>query len=895
MAWSWTNNAFAIPGGPNYDLYPADNVVPGYSLSTFSLLAVSTFVEGATISFPMTPTPVSGTTYEVRRLDGTIVASGPANVDPLVISPLPAGWYITSVIRATPHVPSAGKTSWGNSQDGNTFCVVRANGSLPPMRAFGESRGVNSFQTNVNMHYWMLAGPERFSILDAARPTSTAVVENIASVAAEVTTANSRYLPYDTARPKKLFCNFPYYLNAAQLTVVATGGTFTLSVGGQTTSALTYNASAATVSTALAALSNVGAGKADTEGGPLATASVRIYLHETSGGVTSAGLTANGASLTGTSPSVTVNTEAAGVTAAVNALKTDIKLWEANNEPNGQGGFGAQPLNWIPHQHAFHDQVHAADAAAQTMGPSTVSITGDANSYNWLSIFFGGGGGDDCDVIAIHDYNGTNADLVLARQAWDNFVALLTTHGQHTKERWITEWGQVSTHYGILSPVRHARWVMFAYMLWEQYGIPKEHVAYFYDSGAGFWGYASQWELSNAEGPMPVIPMMRVRSEELLGKTWAARLNFGTVEDRYTIGSRFTGSDGTSVLEIASCGREDQSVTLTLSSTVGVQVVSPFGIVTSPTIVGGNVVLPIRNCIPTYLRLPSGVTATVVTPTYGSDLALGHTTIGSGTGTGRSKINDGVLRTWYLTQTGDYRTDATAPYTDDTAPVTRTVTDLVITNGSKVVTSATANFTSADVGREIAYPGGGNNGHGIVGEVTNSTTAETVFAASASGTVTATVSNGLPAWVGIDFGSSTTFNRVVIHCPTPWQGSGTLLDYDLDYWNGSAWVTIQTVTEAAKTVQHVRSEVVGNSQADSYFSDRSIFDHSFASVSASKVRIYVRDATYGGSPDKTATLLGGEHAPQRVTLRAFEVYNSSGVITPPPDVAVYESWGAVLI
>ena len=81
------------------------------------------------------------------------------------------------------------------------------------------------------------------------------------------------------------------------LTGGATGGTFTLTYSGQTTSAIAYNASAATVDAALEALSNIGAGDvsvAGSAGGPwtvtFATALAATNVAE---------MTASGASLTG--------------------------------------------------------------------------------------------------------------------------------------------------------------------------------------------------------------------------------------------------------------------------------------------------------------------------------------------------------------------------------------------------------------------------------------------------------------------------------------------------------------------------------------------------------------------------------------------------------------------
>lgn len=51
------------------------------------------------------------------------------------------------------------------------------------------------------------------------------------------------------------------------ITGIPTGGTFTITYGGQTTSALAFNAAAATVQTALQALTSVGAGNATVAGG----------------------------------------------------------------------------------------------------------------------------------------------------------------------------------------------------------------------------------------------------------------------------------------------------------------------------------------------------------------------------------------------------------------------------------------------------------------------------------------------------------------------------------------------------------------------------------------------------------------------------------------------------
>ncbi|WP_411815490.1 hypothetical protein [Gordonia sp. SND2] len=80
----------------------------------------------------------------------------------------------------------------------------------------------------------------------------------------------------------------------------ATGGDFTLSFGGQTTAAIAYNATAATVKTALAGLSTIGTGKVNvtgSAGGPYS-----VVLDASLTGT----LTADGTGLTGSGAAVTV-------------------------------------------------------------------------------------------------------------------------------------------------------------------------------------------------------------------------------------------------------------------------------------------------------------------------------------------------------------------------------------------------------------------------------------------------------------------------------------------------------------------------------------------------------------------------------------------------------------
>ena len=91
--------------------------------------------------------------------------------------------------------------------------------------------------------------------------------------------------------------NLPPQINGATVTVNATGGTFTLSYGGQTTAAIAENANPAAVQSALVALSSIGTGNVRVSGAPGGPYTVEFAGTLAEADVT--GLTANSASLTG--------------------------------------------------------------------------------------------------------------------------------------------------------------------------------------------------------------------------------------------------------------------------------------------------------------------------------------------------------------------------------------------------------------------------------------------------------------------------------------------------------------------------------------------------------------------------------------------------------------------
>lgn len=115
-------------------------------------------------------------------------------------------------------------------------------------------------------------------------------------------TATGKYGPYAMQTNE---------VQTATITGSPTGGTFTLTWSGQTTTAIAYNAPAADVQAALTALSNIGdndVAVTGSSGGPY-TVTFKGVL----GGTDVPAMTASGAGLTGgTSPGVTIATTTAG-------------------------------------------------------------------------------------------------------------------------------------------------------------------------------------------------------------------------------------------------------------------------------------------------------------------------------------------------------------------------------------------------------------------------------------------------------------------------------------------------------------------------------------------------------------------------------------------------------
>lgn len=103
------------------------------------------------------------------------------------------------------------------------------------------------------------------------------------------------------------------------------GGTFTITLNGQTTAAIVYNATAAQVQAALEALNNVVPGDVLAAGGPANTTAITLTFFGNYIGDAPA-VTVSSANLTGTTPVITPTTTTPGVAGAADGRQTLANL-----------------------------------------------------------------------------------------------------------------------------------------------------------------------------------------------------------------------------------------------------------------------------------------------------------------------------------------------------------------------------------------------------------------------------------------------------------------------------------------------------------------------------------------------------------------------------------------
>jgi hypothetical protein len=171
-----------------------------------------------------------------------------------------------------------------------------------------------------------------------------------------------------------------------------TGGSFTLTFDGATTGAIAYNATAATVQTALEGLATVGAGNVAVTGGPGPGTPWTVTFTGALSVTDVPQMTADGTGLTGgTSPSVTVSTTTPGVTSSPRKTVTDstrpVLGWTYSDpQQNSQAAWELYVYTqaWVDGHDMTDPAKWAADALVAEAGinPTTRGITSPIDLTN---------------------------------------------------------------------------------------------------------------------------------------------------------------------------------------------------------------------------------------------------------------------------------------------------------------------------------------------------------------------------------------------------------------------------------------------------------------------------------------------------------------------------------
>lgn len=346
----------------------------------------------------------------------------------------------------------------------------------------------------------------------------------------------------------------------------------------------------------------------------------------------------------------------AGVRKIVEHFKGSVKYWEPRNEPNFSTGATAFVQNELA---PFYALVKSVDPTLKVIAPGAVTV--GPPMAGWNDEFFRAGGGKYIDAFSFHAYNCVNGDLNLTRMSMDQVNGWLSRYNLKGLEKWQTEQGFLGPVYGAYQPRMQGRWTMLQMMVYEQYGIPKEHNHYWYDRNGGFWD-EPRW-VQNEDGSInPVGVLLRVWSEELYGTRFESALNFGNPGNKLFVGSVFTGP-GKKMAALMTSGDTRGQLDVSVPDAASIKVVSPFGKERTVALVNGKVTLPVSE-LPTYVEYTG--TLSVAPLDWGTNLVQqgGATAAASGSSVHPinpginnppSKVINGKLDTWYWNQGNDDR------------------------------------------------------------------------------------------------------------------------------------------------------------------------------------------------------------------------------------------------
>jgi hypothetical protein len=344
---------------------------------------------------------------------------------------------------------------------------------------------------------------------------------------------------------------------------------------------------------------------------------------------------------------------AAGVTAVVSALSAQgVMLYEGLNEPSGSNGLSQTQSG--ENYNAFRAAVKAGNPAALAMGPAEVAFAPDGSSTGSAAIteFLAAVTPGTLDVFSVHDYESYNGDfLVLDASLACIRQALASAGYPDDLPLWFTETGAIGIGHNTFDMYRQIAWLALLILTGERFGMPKEHIYWFYDFANA--GFDNSWLKEPTGDLRPHAVFWRVYSEEVHGKTYDSALDFGPVGNQFYRGNLYAGQSG-QTLAIVAQGNPDDTVVLTVSDPGPITYSDWDGTLASADVdLGGNVEIPIDS-LPTFVRLSSDCTIAVQDVGGGLKTRSAMNIAPAATATSISRkgtpalVNDGILQTGAL-------------------------------------------------------------------------------------------------------------------------------------------------------------------------------------------------------------------------------------------------------
>jgi len=130
--------------------------------------------------------------------------------------------------------------------------------------------------------------------------------------------------------------------------------------------------------------------------------------------------------------------------------------------------------------------------------------------------------------------------------------------------------------------------------------------------------------------------------------------------------------------------------------------------------------------------------------------------------------------------------------------------------------------------------------------------------------------SGVPHPQALDvlFDRPQAINRVIIRGVRADNTFCALLEYDLQYFDGRVWKTLEEVRNTMPPSEEART---ADAKSAIWMDDINFYVHQFPTVRAEKVRLVARRVSQGFVPDRRATAWGNV-IPAKLMLREIEIF-----------------------